>query len=92
MKSEDTGREIGCGRFEKGVSKAKTGRDLGLHEATVETIFSRPDKYKRQGKVVSTPLCLDGTANGRPRMAEMQHLLQLWIAYRNPRTNPSRLG
>lgn len=39
MRSEDTGREIGCGRFEKGVSKAETGRDLGLHEATVETIF-----------------------------------------------------
>lgn len=39
MRSEDTGRETGCGRFEKGVSKAETGRDLGLHEATVETIF-----------------------------------------------------
>lgn len=38
MKSEDTGREMGCGRSEKGVSKAKTGRDLGLHEATVETV------------------------------------------------------
>ncbi|CAI9715745.1 transposable element-derived 1-like [Octopus vulgaris] len=65
-------------RHERGESKAKIGRDLGMNESTVRAILKKIDDYKEKGKVAST-LGLQTTRNRSRIMIEMEHLLSLWI-------------
>lgn len=66
-------------RYEEGDTKAKLGRQFGLHEATVRSILKQAEEYKRKWNFASTSATQQTTRNRSATMIAMERLLSLWI-------------